>query len=146
MDITEKDYFKERLDQQIEWYDKKSQNHQKNYKWAKRIEFVLAALIPLLSGFSKDTSFISISVGILGAAIAVIEGLMSLSKHHENWIEYRSICETLKQEKYTYLTRTGVYKTENPFALLVERVENIISRENVNWANINSKKPEAKNS
>lgn len=144
MEITENDYFKERLDQQIEWYDKKSQSHQKSYKWAKRIEFVLAALIPLLSGFSKDLSFFSISVGILGAAITVIEGLLSMSKHHENWIEYRSICETLKQEKYTYLTRTGVYRTEYPFVLLVERVENIISRENVNWANINSKKPEAK--
>ena len=37
-----------------------------------------------------------------------------------------------------YLTRTGVYDTESPFKLLVERVESIISKENVNWASLNS--------
>ena len=41
-----------------------------------------------------------------------------------------------------YLARAGIYKTQSPFELLVERVENIISKENINWANLNSSQSE----
>lgn len=142
MKITEDQYFKERLDNQIEWYDMKSGDCQKIYKSMKRVELVAAALIPILSTQSSNWFSVAVIVSILGAVIVVIEGFVSLGKYHENWIDYRSICETLKQEKYMYLTRTGVYKTssDDTFDLLVERIESVISKENVNWANLHSAK------
>ncbi|OMF48754.1 hypothetical protein BK135_10495 [Paenibacillus peoriae] len=138
--MTEREYLFERLEDQINWYDKKSSDCQKKYKRLKWVEIGSAAAIPILSGFSSNLQVIAVIISLLGASIAIIESLLSLGKYHENWIEYRGISETLKQEKYMYLTRAGVYKISEPFELLVERIESIISKENINWANLNSKK------
>lgn len=140
MNISEEDYISERLEDQIGWYDKKSISCQKKYKRLKFLEIFSAALIPILSTQSATLWYLVTIVSVLGALIVVIEGVINLGKYHENWIEYRSICETLRQEKYMYLTRTGIYKTpsDEAFGLLVERVESVISKENVNWANLHS--------
>lgn len=135
-DVNEEDYFEQRLDDQINWYDTKSIKCQKKYKSLKRIEITFATSIPVIASIFPSTTVIS----ILGGGIALIEGWLTLSKYHENWIEYRSICELLKQEKYMYLTNSGVYINERSLNYLVERVESIISKENVNWANLHSDK------
>ena len=134
------EYINERLEEQINWYDKKCIRSQSKYKRLKIIEIILAATIPFLSVFSQDFIQITWIIAGIGGLITIIESWLNISKYHENWIEYRSICETLKHEKYMFLTQTGVYNVENHFHLLVERVESIISKENVNWANLNNKK------
>ncbi|AXF91113.1 DUF4231 domain-containing protein [Bacillus licheniformis] len=135
--MTEEQYMEERLNNQIEWYDEKSLSHQNKYKRIKRAVIILAPLIPVLSIFIKyDEFWFAMIIGVLGSLITILEGLLSLGKHQENYIEYRRICETLKHEKYQYLTRTGVYAEADPFKLLVERIESIISQENLNWANM----------
>ena len=142
LDISEEAYFQERLDDQMNWYDNKSSRSQKLYKLLKSIVIVLSASIPLFVGFTSDFEFWEIVVSAIGVIIVVIEGWLGLTKYHEHWIEYRSICETLRHEKYMYLTRTGVYGIDNPFKILVERVESIISQENVNWASLNNNQME----
>lgn len=137
--MNEENYIKVRLDDQISWYDEKSINSQKKYKRFKIIEVILAALIPVLSIYSQDFIQITWMIAVSGALITIIESLLNISKYHENWIEYRRICETLRHEKYMYLTKTGVYNVEDSFPFLVERVESIISKENLNWANLNKK-------
>lgn len=139
MNINESDYIADRLENQIVWYDNKSQEAQRKYKKLKITEIVFAALIPVLSIFSQDYIQITWIIATCGSVITVIEGWLNIAKYHENWIEYRNICETLRHEKYMFLTKTGVYNTENSFKFLVERVESIISKENVNWANLNKK-------
>lgn len=139
MDISIETYIQERLDDQISWYDTKSIRSQKFYKRLKGVVITLSASIPLFVGFIADfNKHWEYVVSAIGVIIVVIEGWLGLAKYHENWIEYRSICETLRHEKYMYLTRTGIYDTENPFNVLVERVESIISNENVNWAGLNN--------
>lgn len=138
MNIAEKEYIQERLDDQINWYDNKSIRSQKLYKRCKKLVIILSASIPFFVGFITELKIWATVVSAIGVIITFIEGWLGLSKYHENWIEYRSICEILKHEKYMYLTKTGVYDTEEPFKLLVERVESIISKENVNWANLNN--------
>lgn len=139
MDITEESYIQERLEDQITWYDKKSIQAQKRYKSLKGTVIFLAASIPLFIGFITEVKAWAIVVSVIGVVITGIEGWLGLAKYHENWIEYRSICETLRHEKYMYLTRTGVYETPtDPFKVLVERTESIISKENLNWANLNN--------
>lgn len=135
--MTEEDYLQQRLDDQIRWYDEKSGANQRAYKIIRLTEIVAAASIPVLVGLIPSYQWLVTVVGVLGAAIAVMAGAQSLGKYHENWIEYRSVCESLRNEKYMYLTRSGVYEAENPFRLLVERTESIISRENINWAQVN---------
>lgn len=133
MDPSE--YVKVRLDDQINWYDKKSIRSQKIYKRLQTAEIVAAALIPLLSGYTNSHPIIPLVVSVLGTVIVILAGITRLGKFHENWTDYRSTCELLRHEKYLYLTGTNPYEERN-FQLLVSRVESFISAENINWSQL----------
>lgn len=137
MNINE--YIQERVDDQISWYDEKSKHCQKIYKICQTIEIILAALIPLLSGYTRDYFYIPLLIGIFGAFIAIIESITKLFKWHENWIEYRSTCELLRYQKHLFLTKSSPYNTEQETVenIFVRNVENIISSENNKWKSIN---------
>lgn len=133
--LSEEEYLKTRLDDQIDWYGNKASKHQKKYIFCRIIELTLAASIPVL--LLIEANWIKIIAGTAGAIVATSSGIQSVYKFHENWIEYRATSETLKHEKFLYLTRSGVYKdNENILQLLTERVESIISHENINWSQI----------
>jgi len=84
-------------------------------------------------------------VAVLGATVTVCSGIQGLYNFHENSIKYRLTAETLKHEKYMFLTRSGIYQgSNNPLNLLVKRVESIIANENINWAQLNSHDPAGK--
>ncbi len=48
--MTQEEYLQERVDDQIEWHDKKSAWNQKCYKRLRILEIVAAASIPFLTG------------------------------------------------------------------------------------------------
>jgi Protein of unknown function (DUF4231) len=50
-----------------------------------------------------------------------------------HWIEYRATAESLKKEKFLFLTQTDPYDKDDAFHLLVERVEALLSKENTEW-------------
>jgi hypothetical protein len=135
---TKKEYIQERLEHQINWYDKKSRSCQKIYKGMKIIEMALSASIPIVIGFWPNITGAKFLVSLFGATIAVSSGIQGLYNFHERWIQYRFVCEALRHEKYLFKTRSSTYEVEEkPFGLFVERVESIISNENINWAQIN---------
>ena len=116
-------------------HSKESRYNQILYKRLRLAEIVAAALIPLLSGAGdKITTYNTWIIGVLGMLIAIVAAISSLSKFHENWIQYRTTAEQLKHEKYLFLTGVKPYNLEDKFPLLVERVEGLISKENSYWA------------
>lgn len=128
-------YLKARLEEEIEWYDTKSATNKRCNTVFKTIEIVCAALIPLLAGYAKEgDAVVSIGIGILGASVAVSAGISALLKFQEQWIKYRTTAESLKKEKYLFLTKVEPYDIEDPLPLLVQRVETLVSQENTNWA------------
>ena len=132
--MDENEYLEKRLDNQINWYDKKSADNQKWFKRLQVIAIVGAAMIPFLSGYmSEEYIWMKITIGFLGLIVAMITVILGLYQFQENWIEYRTTCESLKHEKYIYLTKSPPYDDKNAFVLLVERVETLISKENTNW-------------
>ncbi len=137
--MNEEEYLKERLDNQLAWYSRKSQHNQKWFKRFRLVEIVSAALIPFLSGMGDRIPYFQWIIGILGVCIAIAAAITALFKYQENWIEYRTTAEQLKHEKYTYLTNAKPYDTEDKFRLLVERVESLISKENSTWASMSRK-------
>lgn len=143
MDI--KEYIEKRVDNQINWYDKKSQDSQKRYKQLQIAEIIFASLIPLLSGHMASCNYMAIIVGLFGAVIAVIESISKLNQYHENWIQYRSTCEMLRYQKHLYLTESAPYnkREETIDNIFVRNIENIISSENNQWKNINTAREEA---
>ena len=123
----------ERLEDQIAWYDQKSLSNQRTFKRVKVVEIVVAALIPLLSGLK--ISWIVWVTGGFGVVITILEGMLHLNQYQQNWIAYRSTCESLKHEKYVYLGKASPYTAAaDPRALLAERVESLVSQEHAKWA------------
>ncbi len=141
--MNEEQYLNERLEEQINWYDNKSVWNQNIFKAICIIEFIAAALIPFLTPYiSEQSLLLRLVVGFLGVIIAVIVAIVGLYKFQEHWTEFRTTCESLKHEKYLYLTKVPPYDGEDAFTLLVERVESLISKENSAWAALMKSKKE----
>ena len=130
----------ERLEDQISWYDRKSLLNQRYFKRIKMIEIAAAALIPLLS--AAHAPYMAWVIGGLGALITLLEGMLHLNQYQQNWIAYRSTCESLKHEKYTYLGKASPYAgSPDPHALLAERIESLVSQEHAKWASFQQGQP-----
>jgi hypothetical protein len=107
------------------------------FKMLKAVVIACAALIPLLSGLQVTPPWLT---GSVGALIAVLEGLQQLNQYQQNWIRYRSTCESLKREKYLYLAKAGPYAgVSDAHALLAERIESLGSQEEAKWVSAQEK-------
>ena len=128
------EYLKNRVENQINWYDKKAISAQKQYKRLQFVEIIVAACIPLLVGYVGRFSWMQFVIGVLGVIITVIEGYISLNKVHENWIEYRSTCELLRHEKFLFEMKAPPYgDSESTEGLFVKNIELLISSESNNY-------------
>ena len=74
---------------------------------------------------------------ITSVIVSMLTGVIKTFKFQENLLNYRTICETLRKEIHFFEADIGDYKdVENKYALFIEKVENLISRENTLWTNI----------
>lgn len=122
----------QRLEEQIAWYDKKSQDAQFWYKRLKLVQLVAAGVIPLLGIFGIP--YLDKLTAVLGLVILVVEGLQQLNQYQSNWISYRATCEALRHEKYLFLAGAGPYlKVEQALPVLADRIEGLISQEHAKW-------------
>jgi hypothetical protein len=120
----------DRLEDQIDWYDRNSTRNQRFFKWLKVAEISGAAIIPFTAGAGASPYL----TGALGVLVVILEGLQHLNQFQRHWISYRSTCEDLKHEKYLYFGKAGPYAAApDPHALLAERIETLVSREHAQW-------------
>jgi hypothetical protein len=125
----------DRLENQIDWYDRKSRSARRMFKRIKVIEILSAAAIPFLAALSFPYDKL-VTAG-LGVLITVLEGLLHLNQYQQNWTAYRSTCEALKHEKYVYLANAGPYTSAAAaHALLAERIESTVSQEHAQWSSV----------
>ena len=140
--MPETDVAVERLEDQLNWYDKKSSQNQRMFKRLKTATIVISVSIPLSAAFVRQYPIVT---GALGALIALLEALQQLNQYQQNWITYRSTAEALKHEKFLFLSTAGPYAAaDNPKALLAERVESLVSQEHAKWASSQEQTAKAK--
>lgn len=135
-------YLSERLLGQINWMEGKSAFNKKRYQQGKLIEIIFSVSIPLLVTMVDIHPYFKYFVGLVGVAIAAVEGVLSLYDYQTNWVNYRQTLENLNREKYLFATKSGVYKKDKSFQFFVERVESILGSESQNWAEFASKEVE----
>lgn len=132
-----KDYLKDRYHDQINWYDQKSIEFQKKYRLTQWMLIIFSSLTPLLILVDKlknDIPWLSWIPVITSVLVAVLTAAIKTFRFQENWINYRTTCETLKKEEFLYNANVGDYSnTTEKETLFVERVESLISRENTLW-------------
>jgi Protein of unknown function (DUF4231) len=139
---TEAEYLEMRVTDQITWFDKKSGINKRYFIRLKIAEIFLALFVPFLSAYisSKDDP-IKVVVGIIGIVVAALASIITLVKFQENWVEYRTAAESLKFEKYLFLSKAGPYKElDKPFPFFVEQIESIISTSTKRWIENSSAK------
>jgi Protein of unknown function (DUF4231) len=126
-------YLKERVEDQIAWYDRKSAYNKRWFISLRTVEITSAATVPFLSGFASNL-WIRVAVGVIGIVITVCAGITHLCQFQERWIEYRATAEALKKERFLFATKTDPYNGENALPILVQRIENLASKEVGSWA------------
>lgn len=144
------EYMKNRYEQQIAWYDSKASENQATYRLLQWSAIILAALTPVLieldldavmgNGFGRLATLTSVLVAILTSGLKTF-------KYQENWITYRTTCETLRKERHFYDAELGEYsQSDDKEALFVDRVESLISRENTKWMSMHKTKTKSEGS
>jgi hypothetical protein len=133
-----------RLEDQIDWYSRKSSLNHRRFKLMKGITIASAAAIPLLTTTTIPYGrYVAAGLGVL---IAIMEGLQQLNQYNSNWTSYRATSEALKHEKFLYLEKAGPYlAAQNAQAMLAERVESLTSQEGSKWLTTQSQRPQGDN-
>jgi hypothetical protein len=130
-----------RLSDQLNWYDRKSGENQRRYKRIKVAQLILAGSIPVFA--LVDATWGRWITAILGASVAILEGLQQLGQYNNLWVTYRATAEQLKHENYLFLAKSGPYKgleEEEALSLLAERVEERVSTEHAKWVSERSQR------
>lgn len=104
--MDESEYLKDRFDDQINWYDRKSLFNQKIYKVFHLLLVVSATSILFFPGYILEKlptlTILSYEIGVL---IKTSTDTLSLNKFSENWIFYRTTYETFRHKKYLFLNK-----------------------------------------
>src|SRR5437763_8602030 len=102
----------QRLESEIEWYDRKSLHNQHMFKRLKTATLAISVSIPLCALLVTWRPIVGgVITGMLGASITLLEGLQQLNQYDDNWSTYRSTAEALKHEKFLFLSKAGAYAT-----------------------------------
>ncbi|MBX2844316.1 MAG: DUF4231 domain-containing protein [Flammeovirgaceae bacterium] len=139
--MTDAQYLEERLNNQIDWYDRKSSVNQTKYKKYKRLEFIIAATIPVVTtlsavadhDFYRLDTILQICAALGGIVLVIINKFLELDDYFKFWKEYRATCEALQYERSLYLTRSEPYDEDDAFPLLVQKIESVLSKETQRW-------------
>lgn len=118
-----------RLEEAIDWYDRRAGENQRLYRWLKLLEIAVAAALPVVAGVGSPVWV----TGGLAAVVVVLEGAQHLFQFQEQWITYRTTAESLKHEHHLYLAKAGPYGGEDRRSKLATRTEALISQEHARW-------------
>jgi hypothetical protein len=137
----------QRVDDQINWFNTKAKWNKRWHQSLRVIEIIAAASIPVLTGYiSEEASYLRTPVALLGFLIVVIAGTISLYHFQENWVQYRTSCESLTREKILFLTQAEPYDVESPFSVFVKRIESVISQDVTKWTDYTKPRDKEKDS
>ncbi len=129
------EYLLQRVDNQINWYNSNSKFNRYCYITTKVILTVIAAIIPALTAYMDNSTFVKITIGVLSVFTAILANVSGIFNFKDNWAQYRNMCELLLSEKFLYITGAGKYdKEDTKEKLFVDTIESYLQDENKKWA------------
>ena len=137
MDATT--YLTDRVEDQLAYYQKAANKAKRAYAWMQSSIIVLGLIVPVIVNIPASwgtgesaidlTGEIRIAVTVFSLTLAILTGLLSFRKYDDQWLSYRMTEESIKHEKFLFLTRAGHYGNEPAFPTFVEKFESIVSAE-----------------
>ena len=139
------EYLNERHRGSINYYESQAGKNKGLYNAFQWGVILISAIMPVMVvSFSQDYKLVTAGLSLM---LAIGTSGLKAFKFQENWMNFRQVAETLKQEKYFYEADLGPYaNAPDKRAMFVDRVESVISRENAIWTNLHQQKEEAANS
>jgi hypothetical protein len=136
-------YLKERVDDQLAYYGEAASRYKKRYMRMQTVIIVLGVLVPVvinlpdtIGGTDLELTF-RLTATLMSLTLAIVSGVLNLHKFGDLWLEYRLTEESLKKEKFLYLTGSGKYADPgSAFPRFVENVEGILSAEHTKFRSI----------
>src|SRR5208283_1736718 len=117
-------YLNERYFGEIGWYGARSMQNQVWYRILQWGLIVLSASTPVIIALAQKTESVpwlktlSLTTSVL---VAVLATSLKTFKFEENWLNYRTTCETLKKEIHFYRAGIDQYRdSEDKEALFVK--------------------------
>jgi hypothetical protein len=129
------DYMSSRVDGQLTWLSRASKTNKRVFLSLRICEILLGTSITIFSPYAAKVSWAPLLIAMAGGGIALSGGWLALSRNQENWVRYRGLNETLKREKYLFLTGSPPYdKGEKSFTSFVTATEALMLEERGGWA------------
>jgi len=94
----------------------------------------MSAVVIALSQKTDSMPWVKPLSLVTSVLVAILATSLKTFKFGENWVNYRTTCETLKKEIHFFDAGIDEYKdSQDKEGLFVKRVEALISRENTLW-------------
>jgi len=123
------EYLKTRVDFKTEAYRVKGERYRWGYLSMACTSAIAAASVPVLINVDGVWPIVPTLLSLLVTILVGLEGMLHFREH---WKNYDLMKSFLRQEACLFQARAGVYRAktkEDAFVLLVERVEEAISKE-----------------
>jgi hypothetical protein len=130
--MTPEEYIDERLNSSIAWYDKAASTSKSRYLNFKAATVIGGAIVPVLVNIDV-IPYINIVTTVISLIVVLLVSLESVYHYREQWTNYRSTEQNLRNEYFVFVTKDGPYagiKKEEAFLQFVLRIENTIEAEN----------------
>ena len=140
MNSEEFAYIKDRLEPQIDYFDKSATRNKKYYETLKSISVMCSVLTTLAIAIAFVFSHYTIYIGIFALiSSTIVLGTYQWEEFRNygaKWEKFRLVAEQLKSEKYLFLNNSGRYtdETQNEKQqLFVNTIENILRGTDINY-------------
>ncbi len=135
--IPPEEYIAERVNDSIAWYDKSANKSKENYLRTRAATVIGGALVPVLVNI--NIPYINILTTIISLIVVLLVSLESVYHFREQWTNYRSTEQFLRNEYFLFTSQGGVYAALDPkeaYKHFVDRVEEVILSENASTLKI----------
>ena len=122
-----------RVDDQIDWMDKKAAMNKNWHTWFSMISIALGASIPIMIWNLNDFPNLKSSLFYVSMVSAATNAIAAHFRWHDEWMRYRRTVEQLKSEKAQFEAETGKYSDAERFHIYVATCEQILFLERVAW-------------
>jgi hypothetical protein len=135
-------------DDWIDWYEEHKRKSRIQMQVFQTSAIMLSGLTPVLvilqtlaEDYQSWRIFLTILIALFPASVAVITGLDSVFHWKDNYLRFAQACETLKNEKKKYLSRTTQRYSQNhsdhqALTNFVLRITQVVIKETEDWRSL----------
>jgi Protein of unknown function (DUF4231) len=129
--LTPEEYVSERLNPEMDYYNKSATLAKKNYLRMRALTVIGGALVPVLVNVTLP--YMHFLTTVISLMVVLFVSLETVYRYREQWTNYRTAENNLRNEYFVFTARSGAYSgldEPSAFMLFVNRVEQAIEAEN----------------